>query len=380
LQGIYIHIPFCRQACSYCNFHFTTSLRYRSELVEAICGELALRSGFNPMPAGNLVHTLYIGGGTPSLLHSHELERILDSVHSYFRLDPDVEITLEANPDDIDRDSLENWKRIGINRLSVGIQSFNDAELRWMNRAHDAEASVRCLQLIPAAGFDNYSVDLIYGSDLLDRTRWESHMDRVTSAGVPHVSCYALTVEPGTRLYQQIKKGNQSNPPPARQAEQFLQLMAHMRGQGYVHYEISNFCIPGRQSRHNSSYWENGHYLGIGPSAHSFDGERRSWNVADNRKYLQALLEGKLPPGEQETLSPVQRMNEYIMLSLRTDRGMEAQRLNELLGPDRLDQLERNLIPWKKEGKIEVTASGYRLTDLGRLFADGIAADLFFIE
>ena len=380
MQGIYLHIPFCRQACTYCNFHFTTSLRYRSEMIEAICTEIRLWVRHNPLPQNFSVGSVYMGGGTPSLLQEQELALLLDTVFACFPVDPSAEITLEANPDDISLAQLGVWKKIGINRLSVGLQSFSDEELRWMNRAHDAHASEKCLQLIPDAGFVNYSIDLIYGSPWLSDRQWEEHLSKIAKHKVPHVSCYALTMESGTLLHRRVQKGIHPPPLQERQAAQFLLLMERMRSWGYRHYEISNFCQPGMLARHNSAYWQNSPYTGFGPSAHSYDGQRRRWNLSDNRSYIKALENGMLPPAEEEVLTDVQRVNEYIMLALRTDRGMAKTELSKMLDADRLRMLEQGIADWVAAGKMVGDESRYLLTDDGKLFADGIAADLFFGE
>lgn len=377
MHGIYIHIPFCRRACTYCNFHFTTSLRQRTELSEALCTELKLRSEMNPLPEGEQVSSVYFGGGTPSLLQDQELGMILQTVFREYPVSADAEITLEANPDDIGAAQLSAWKGMGINRLSVGLQSFVDTELKWMNRTHDAHASEACLYLIEESEFEQYSVDLIYGSPRLSDQDWVAHLEKVTAFGVPHLSCYALTLEPGTLFQRQVQKGTHPAPLQERQAAQFLLLMDFMRGKGYRHYEISNFCLPGNHARHNSAYWQNAAYTGFGPSAHSYDGRIRRWNLSNNSNYIRALTQGFLPPSEQEVLTRVQQINEYIMLSLRTDTGVAMQRIDAMLDENQRKTLLSSMARWMEAGRITGDEAEYRLTDSGKLFADGIAADLF---
>ena len=321
--------------------------------------------------------SVYFGGGTPSLLDVHELGKILDTVFREYPVHPDAEITLEANPDDISAAQLSLWKGMGINRLSVGLQSFSDTELKWMNRAHDARASEACLQLIAESAFEQYSVDLIYGSPWLSDLEWAAHLEKVTAYRVPHLSCYALTMETGTLFQRQVQKGIYPAPMQERQAAQFLLLMEHMRSKGYRHYEISNFCLPGNIARHNSAYWQNEPYTGFGPSAHSYDGQKRRWNLSDNNKYIRALSKESLPPSAEEILTSKQQINEYIMLSLRTDGGIAMKRMESMLDMNQREVFLNNISRWVEAGKISSGENGYLLTDSGKLFADGIAADLF---
>lgn len=311
------------------------------------------------------------------MLHAHELGRILEAVFREYPVSSDAEITLEANPDDISAAQLSLWKGMGINRLSVGLQSFSDTELKWMNRAHDARASEACLHLIAESAFEHYSVDLIYGSPWLSDREWAAHLEKVTACGVPHLSCYALTLEPGTLFQRQVQKGIHPAPMQERQAAQFLLLMEYLRNKGYRHYEISNFCLPGKIARHNSAYWKNEPYTGFGPSAHSYDGEKRRWNLSDNTKYIRALSQDSLPPSAEEILTSKQQVNEYIMLSLRTDEGIGMKRMESMLEKNQRESFLLRIARWVEAGKISAGENGYRLTDSGKLFADGIAADLF---
>ena len=371
-----MHIPFCKQACNYCNFHFTTSLRYKSDLVQALCKELELQQ---PQLKGEGVQTIYFGGGTPSLLTLEECQQVLDTIHKLYEVQPGAEITLEGNPDDITPEKLAGWKAAGINRLSVGVQSFFEEELHWMNRAHNAGQAHQCIENIRKAGFDNYTIDLIYGSPLLNDEQWEQNVQTAINYGIPHLSCYALTVEERTPLHKQINQQLKQDVDNEKQARQFILLMQWLRAAGYEHYEVSNFAKPGFRSRHNSSYWRGEKYIGIGPSAHSYDGRARTWNIANNNAYIQAINSGKVP-GETEVLTEVQKLNEYIMISLRTMEGIDTGRVAKQWGQNTTVRLEQQLQRYVVNRLVEKRESSYVLTDEGMLRADGIASDLFFDE
>lgn len=368
-----MHIPFCKQACHYCNFHFSTSLRYKPELVSALVREAALRA---PYLEGAAVDTVYFGGGTPSLLTDSELNVILDALQTHYRVSADAEVTLEANPDDIGPERLAAWKAAGINRLSIGTQSFFEDELRWMNRAHTATHARQCIEDSLAAGFRNLSIDLIYGSPLLTDERWEENVRIATGYGIPHLSCYALTVEEKTPLHKQIERRQKTDVDNDQQARQFLLLMQWLKAAGYEHYEVSNFARPGMRSRHNSSYWKGLPYLGLGPSAHSYNGQERSWNVASNPVYIREVSEGRTPL-ESETLTRAQRLNEYLMIALRTAEGIDLSRVAGQATATELRDIGRRLSVFLQQGLLRATASGYSLTDEGMLRADGLAAELF---
>jgi oxygen-independent coproporphyrinogen-3 oxidase len=375
VAGIYLHIPYCKKACHYCNFHFSTTLKSKNDFVQALLKEMELRSEYL---GGERVDTVYFGGGTPSLLTQHELDSIFNQLFRLFRLEETAEITLEANPDDINDNSLGWWKKTGINRLSIGVQSFFDEDLRWMNRAHDADQSLRSIQSAVAARF-SLSIDLIYGSPVLDDRRWKENVEKTISLQIPHVSCYALTVEPRTTLDHWIRQ--QKVPPvsPETQARQFLELIDWLEQAGYEHYEISNFAKPGMRSRHNSAYWQGSKYLGLGPSAHSFDGFSRQWNVSNNARYIQGILNNEVL-FEKEILSPLQVLNEYIMTSLRTGEGLDLRRIGRKFGNEVAVQLNYGAELHIKKGNLREENARLVLTRVGKLFADGIAADLFFSE
>ncbi len=347
--------------------------------MQAIAREISIigasgRNGPDHSEGGkkNHISTVYFGGGTPSLLDIGELVVILDTIREHFDLDPGSEITLEANPDDITADKLEAWKQAGINRLSIGVQSFFDEDLKWMNRAHTARQAISCLETA-INYFDNITMDLIYGIPGLSDDRWEENMKRAFELHVPHLSCYALTVEQKTPLYKMIRTGKKADVDPGDQSRQFLLLMDRAAEVGYEHYEISNFARPGYRSRHNSSYWNGENYLGVGPSAHSYNGIERWWNVANNQQYIDAIEQDRLPR-EKEVLTPVQKLNEYIMVSLRKSEGIDLERFSE---PERIivvNQAEKFL----QAGRVVIDGNRLQLTREGMLYADGIAADLFF--
>src|SRR5258707_10715412 len=302
MAGIYLHIPFCRQACHYCNFHFSTSLHRKNDFVSALLKEMEARRDYIGPAA---VETIYLGGGTPSLLTEEELGRILDKLHALFPIAHGAEVTLEANPDDMAASAiLKSWKQAGINRLSIGVQSFFEEDLRWMNRVHNAGQALKSIRQAQEAGLDNLSIDLIYGTPGLSDLRWEKNVEQAFLLGIPHLSCYALTIEPRTALDTMIRQHKKEDVDPDDQARQFLLLMDWIKAAGYEHYEISNFAQPGRRSRHNTSYWQGKPYLGLGPSAHSYDGiVSRQWNVANNALYI----DDPLLRVEKETLTPTQQ-------------------------------------------------------------------------
>jgi oxygen-independent coproporphyrinogen III oxidase len=375
LAGIYIHIPFCKQACNYCNFHFSTSLKQKDELIDALIMEINLP--LSSSKEKEIVSTLYFGGGTPSILTTDDLKIIFTALQQRFVFADDIEITLEANPDDITDLKLLEWKHLGINRLSVGIQSFLTDELKWMNRAHTAAESLVCIDKIKAAGFTNFSVDLIYGSPLLSDDDWKKNVQTVIEKNIPHISCYALTVEPKTALDKMIALNKKAPVDAERQAQQFLLLMNWMAAAGYEHYEISNFAKPGLRSKHNSSYWSGSTYYGFGPSAHSFDGKSRRWNIANNALYIQSLQKNIIP-FEDEILTVTQQLNEYIMTSIRTMEGISLAFICTKFGKDKSDKVEAASRKYENTGKIKIETGQIILTKEGKLFADGIAADLFF--
>lgn len=373
MAGIYIHIPFCRKACHYCNFHFSTSLTLKNDFINALLKEIKLRYEYI---GDEIIETVYFGGGTPSLLSKEELSSILTALKKQYKIDAYAEITLEANPDDIDKFKLSDWRSVGINRLSLGIQSFFDEDLRWMNRAHNAEQAIKAIGLAQEEGFNNITIDLIYGTPGLTDERWRKNVEIALELNIPHLSCYALTVEPSTALDKMIEQKKTPGVVPEQQAAQFLQLMNWLTNAGYEHYEISNFAKPGFRSRHNSSYWQGKKYLGLGPSAHSFNGSSRQWNIANNALYIQGLKNERLEI-ETEELTPVQRLNEYIMISLRTMEGIDLQHLEKEFGSKEAERVNKLAAKYINTGKLTKSPTALQLTPEGKLFADGIASDLF---
>ncbi len=375
MAGIYIHIPFCRQACTYCNFHFSTSTGQKTTLLNALKQEIYLTQ---PMVANEMIETIYFGGGTPSLLLPVEIADIFETLQQKFTISAAAEITLEANPDDISPAVLQSWKAMNINRLSLGVQSFNEAELKWMNRAHNAGQSFQSINEIIAAGFSNFSVDLIYGSPLLSNDDFRKNVAFVLSKNIPHVSAYALTVEPKTALHSLIAKKKSPPVDEIRQAEQFDILVKMLEDAGYEQYEISNFAKPGFRSKHNSSYWQGKPYYGFGPSAHSFDGNlRRRWNIANNALY-QKSIENNTLPFEEEILTVTQQLNEYIMISLRTMEGIDTSLVANRFGQDKKDTIYQTAQPFLNEQLLKEEGEHLILTKKGKFLADGIASDLFF--
>ncbi len=372
MPGIYLHIPFCKQACNYCNFHFTTSLKYKDDLVDALTKEILLRKDLSK---NEVVNTIYFGGGTPSLLTIADCGLLLNNLLQNFRVATDAEITLEANPDDITPEKLKGWKDAGINRLSIGVQSFFEDELRWMNRAHNKEQAVAGLELA-IAHFSNITIDLIYGSPLLTDKMWEHNVKTAVGYGIPHLSCYALTVEEKTPLHKQINLQQKQTVDGDKQAHQFLLLMQWLRSAGYQHYEVSNFAKPGFRSRHNSAYWQGIDYIGIGPSAHSYNGVTRQWNVANNQKYIASINAGILPV-EEEILSEKNKLNEYIMISLRTIEGLDLEVVEQKWGREKKELIQKQLLPFISRKQVVQKNNLTQLTDEGMLAADGIAAELF---
>lgn len=376
MAGIYIHIPFCRQACNYCNFHFSTSLHYKNDFVDALLKEIELQARANYL-LGQSIETIYFGGGTPSILQIDELQQIMQQLRQYFSIDPSAEITLEANPDDVNDEKLKGWKQLGINRLSIGIQSLFEEDLRWMNRAHTADEAKQVISKARAAGFDSFTVDLIYGTPGLTDEKWLDNLNWVLQQNINHLSCYALTVEEKTPLDKQIRQHQKQDVDPEQQSRQFLLLMDHLQQAGFEHYEISNFAKPGYRSKHNSSYWKGVHYLGLGPSAHSFNGSSRQWNIANNQLYIQSLKQGTIS-FEKEELTATQQLNEYIMTGLRLMEGCDLNYISQKFGNDKSSQLQTEAASFASKGLLTIANDHLILTKEGKLFADSIASDLFF--
>ncbi len=368
MAGLYLHIPFCRRACTYCDFHFSTSQRH-APVLEAMGRELVHRSrelGDAP------VWTIYFGGGTPSLLPAERIEDFIQLAHDLLRVQRDAEVTLEANPDDITPERLAGWKAAGITRISLGTQSFRNDRLRWMGRAHNAEQALSSIERIARAGFRSWTIDLIYGLPGMDLDEWDEQLSIALAHGMPHLSAYCLTVEPRTALEHQVRNNLVQVPGDDIQSTQFAHLIERMEAAGLEQYEISNFAMTGHRSRHNSSYWAGTHYLGIGPSAHSYNGTTRRWNVADNARYVKAIGEGA-PYWTEESLSLTDRVNEALMTGLRTVEGVDL----AIPGMDLLEQHRSYIDALVSKGHGKLAGTRLALTKAGRLFADRIASDLF---
>ena len=375
MSGIYIHIPFCKQACFYCDFHFSTSLKKKDELISSLIHEIELRK--NELNT-NVIQTIYFGGGTPSLLQLSEINQIIDAVYDNYEVVSNPEITLEANPDDLTSSKIVELATSKINRLSIGIQSFSDDDLKLMNRAHNAEEAVRCLSEATHY-FKNISVDLIYGIPGLSNKQWKKNIDRVLSSGIQHISSYALTVEPKTALESLIKKGMIEEVSDLQAQEQFYILLEELSKHNFTHYELSNFAKDGAFSKNNSSYWQGKSYLGIGPSAHSFDGKQRSWNIKNNSKYISSILQSKLPI-KRELLSITDQYNEYVMTGLRTIWGVSLEKVTREFGKEYHTYLLLQSEKYRAEELLYIEDEKLKTTQKGKFLSDGISADLFKLD
>jgi oxygen-independent coproporphyrinogen-3 oxidase len=379
MSGIYIHIPFCKQACHYCDFHFSTSMKKKDEMVLALAKELQLRKDeFQYDAEFPCIETIYFGGGTPSVLNVEDIKLLIDTVRQNYPVSQNPEITLEANPDDLSEENLSAFAAIGINRLSIGIQSFFEEDLKLMHRAHDSVQAKKCLELATRY-FDNISLDLIYGIPGMTNERWQQNIETALSFRIPHISSYALTVEPKTALNKLIQTGKVAALKDEVAQEHFMILVETLEANGLVHYELSNFGKENYFSRNNSAYWLGKKYLGIGPSAHSYDGVSRSWNVANNALYLKAIQNCELPR-EVELLSQEDRYNEYIMTGLRTIWGVSLVRIEQEFGPDYLNYLEQQSQKFIHDGLLINTEGILKPTLKGKFLTDGIASDLFYLN
>lgn len=374
MSGIYLHIPFCKKACHYCNFHFSTTANYIDEMVVALKKELQLRKHEAHQP----VETIYFGGGTPSMLTATQINELITQVDLHFDVVQHPEITLEVNPDDLSKSYTRELKRIGINRLSIGVQSFNDEELKLMNRAHSGKQAMQSI-LWAQEVFDNISIDLLYGTPHTTFADWQKNLATALTLDVPHISSYALTLEPKTALEHFVKKGVVSLLDEQDVEEQFLYLTATLVSAGYEHYELSSFGKKGFHSKNNTAYWKGKPYLGIGPSAHGFDGNNRYWNVSNNAQYMKKIGEGQLPQ-TIEKLSVVDKYNEAIMIGLRASWGVSLQHMEQELGIRYRKHLTQQAQRFIAEGLLYMDSDALKTTPSGTFLADGIAADLFLID
>jgi len=376
MAGLYIHIPFCRQKCHYCNFYSLATTHNREQIIDAIRIEMELQRTY---PGGESLKTIYFGGGTPSLFSPEVFEMLIGKASAVFGIEKDAEITVEANPDDINADWLKELRNTSVNRLSIGIQSFFDEDLVWLHRIHTATEAMNSVKLAQDSGFQNLSIDLIYGIPTLDDLRWEANIAKTVALKVPHISAYALTVEPGTALDLFIKKGKYKTVDDEKAASQFINLMKRLEENHFIHYEISNFCLDGYYSRHNTSYWSGAKYLGLGPSAHSYDGVSRQWNVSNLSEYVKNINSG-LVPAEKEMLSKVQRFNEYVMTSLRTIWGTDLKKIEAEFGKEFLGHTIKETRASILQKLIVIEENKIKLTNNGKLFADRIASGIFIEE
>jgi oxygen-independent coproporphyrinogen-3 oxidase len=374
MSGIYIHIPFCKQACHYCDFHFSTSMKKKEEMVLAIAKEIRMRKN----EFDNQIETIYFGGGTPSVLENSELQLLIDTVYENYKVAENPEITLEANPDDLSKERIFELSKSPINRLSIGIQSFFEEDLKLMNRAHNSAEAKNCLAEATKY-FDNISLDLIYGIPGMTDEMWKQNIETALSFGIPHISSYALTVEPKTALKKLIDTGKIAEPQDEVASNHFMILVEMLQKNNFIHYELSNFGKENYFSKNNSAYWLGKKYIGVGPSAHSYDGEKRGWNVANNALYLKAIQDNTLPI-ETEILSKSDRYNEYIMTGLRTIWGVSLERIKDEFGTEYLDYLNQQAQKFLNDELLYIADNILRPTPKGKFLTDGIASDLFYLS
>jgi oxygen-independent coproporphyrinogen III oxidase len=376
MAGIYIHIPYCKVACHYCNFHFSTNTAHLNDFAKALLREISVQKNYLQ---NEKIETLYFGGGTPSVLHSEHLKKIIDALHENFNLSDVKEWTLEANPDDITTEKTTEWKQAGVNRLSIGIQSFFDADLKWMNRVHDATQAKAILQIARNEGFDNLNVDLIYGLPEMSDEQWRQNLETFFSFDIPHLSAYCLTVEPKTALEKMIAKGRKKAVDENAALRHFEILVDMLEAHGYEHYEISNFAKPGKYAVHNSSYWKGSTYLGLGPSAHSFNGSTRQWNVSNNIQYIHSLLKENKLLFETENLTVENRFNELLMTRLRTMWGLDMKMLESNFSEKIITDFKVELNPFLEAGELILENEMLKLSHKGKFVADRIISDLMAV-
>ncbi|WP_163392087.1 radical SAM family heme chaperone HemW [Flavobacterium limi] len=375
MSGIYIHIPFCKQACHYCDFHFSTSMKKKGDMVLALAKEIAMRK--NEFE-NETVETIYFGGGTPSVLSNGEISFLIAEVYKNYKVAENPEITLEANPDDLSSERILELSKSPVNRLSIGIQSFYEEDLKMMNRAHNSAEAKKCLE-VATQYFDNISLDLIYGIPGMSDQMWRQNIQTALDFGIPHISSYALTVEPKTALRKLIQTGKIAEPQDETASNHFMILVEMLQKNGFIHYELSNFGKENYFSRNNSAYWLGKKYIGIGPSAHSYDGERRGWNIANNSLYLKSIQENKLPI-ETEILTKSDRYNEYIMTGLRTIWGVSLERIEKEFGLDYLNYLHKQAHKFLTDDLLTIENDIVKPTLKGKFLTDGIASDLFYLN
>jgi oxygen-independent coproporphyrinogen-3 oxidase len=376
MAGLYIHIPFCKSKCGYCGFYSLPSLKLKDRFLETLKQEIVTRKEYLH---GKAIDTIYFGGGTPSLLSVTEIESLLLLINKHYPIASNAEITLEANPDTLSLEYLKSLHQIGINRLSIGIQSFFDNDLQYLGRKHDSHHAQQCLDWVKLAGFSNISIDLIYGLPTSNAEQWNKNLDIFFAYHIPHLSAYALTLEPNSILTKQIELGKALPVIDDDALRDYDILCQRAKENGFLHYEISNFCKMGMHSKHNASYWFGTPYLGLGPSAHSYDGSSRQWNVSNLEKYCQRVLEPVEGPAyEKEQLSPEQHYDEYIMLRLRTHWGIDLKYMKREMGERFSSYCEKHAQTLIAQGRLSQTREFLYLNDAQMLFADGVAEELFW--
>ena len=375
MAGIYIHIPYCKQQCTYCNFHFRIAQKDKLEMLKSMHKEIKERKDFLN---GKEVSSIYFGGGTPSILSISEIKHLIQTIYTLYSVNEDAEITVECNPDDLTDPKLSSYKKIGVNRLSIGVQSFADADLKFMNRSHNAKEAIESIELAKKVGFQNITIDLIYGLPNQTLKQWQKNLDIMLSLGIQHFSAYALTIEEKTPLYHLVKNKNVKVLSDKKTISQFNLLQVKAKEQGFIHYEISNFGKQGYFSKHNTAYWTGNHYLGIGPSAHSFNGTSRRWNISSNKKYIEGVLANS-SYSETENLTNGQQYNEYIFTSLRTIWGIDKATILKRYGDEIALYFLKEIKKWEAKKYIVAVSNIYTLTSKGKIFADAIASDLFIV-
>lgn len=373
MTGIYIHIPFCKQKCHYCNFFSLASVKKKDDFLKALISEIRIRKDY----AGSVpVKTIYFGGGTPSLFSTQEIDLILTEISQNFNVEASAEITIEANPDDLEKPFFHDLKKTIVNRLSIGVQSFRENDLNYLHRVHSSQQAERSIKLAQDSGFENLSIDLIYGIPTLSEEGWIENIQQFLSYKIPHLSAYGLTVEPKTALDLFIRKGKMKRVEDTKIARHFEILANALKKTGFQHYEISNYCIDSYYSKHNTNYWKGGNYIGLGPSAHSYNGTSRQWNVSNLTLYINGM-NNKSSEFEQEILTTEQKYNEYVMVSLRTMWGVDEKHIKLNFGTAYLKYFQNGVYDFISSGRVKMDDGIYTLTDKGKLFADGITSELF---
>tara|TARA_S200000501_G_scaffold359811_1_gene386176 strand:+ start:455 stop:1585 length:1131 start_codon:yes stop_codon:yes gene_type:complete len=376
LAGIYIHIPFCTKACHYCDFHFSTSLKIKDELILAMVKEVNFRKNYIGLEK---VNTIYFGGGTPSILNKKDLAFILNSIYNNFNISKNVEVTIEINPNDLTSKKINDYADLNINRFSVGVQSFCDEQLIKLNRSHNSNDIIKCINLIKDAGFTNFSIDLMYGLPEMSIRLWKETLEKAIKLNPTHLSCYCLTIEKKTVFHKMFLDGSLKIGSDDILKSQFLLMRKILISENFMHYEISNFAKPSYQSRHNSSYWSGEKYLGIGPSAHSYNGTIRSWNIKNNIKYIKSFDNEKYDFYKEELLTDKNKINEYILMGLRTSKGVSKKKIFAMLSEREQLNINRQIANFERLNLLLFKDNRYFLSEEGMILCDKITSDLFLV-